>query len=321
VSPRALVSGGAGFLGSHLCDRLLAEGWEVSCVDSLATGSEENLRPASANGRFELQIEDVTKGEPIGGPFDCVLHFAGLASPVDYLRRPVESLDAGSIGTRTLLEIARRDQARFILASSSEVYGTAQVHPQKEDYWGHVNPVGVRSVYDEAKRYAEALSMAYERTQGVGVGLARFFNVYGPRMRPSDGRAVPTFIQQSLLGEELTVHGDGSQTRSLCYIDDVVEAVWRLIGSPMTGPINIGNPAPISMRDLAQRIVQLCGSDSVIRCVQRPEDDPQDRCPDIGLARACLGWDPRVPLDQGLADTIAWAREHWRLPDGPKGGG
>jgi dTDP-glucose 4,6-dehydratase len=311
VSPHALVAGGAGFLGSHLCDRLLAENWEVTCIDSLATGREQNLHRALAHPRFRLRIEDLTERGTRVGPFDCVLHFAGLASPVDYLRHPIDSLATGSVATTALLEIARRDRARFILASSSEIYGTAQVHPQPEGYWGHVNPVGYRSAYDEAKRYAEAVSMAYRRTYGVEVVLVRLFNVYGSRMRPDDGRAVPTFIRQALRAEPLTVHGDGRQTRSLCFVDDVVEAVWRLVGSDFIGPINVGFPAPIPMRELAERVVKLCRSSSILQFVERPDDDPQDRCPDIQLARHRLGWEPRVPLNEGLADTIAWSRTNW----------
>ena len=306
---RAVVTGGAGFLGSHLCERLLADGYEVISLDNFATGSPGNVAHLAETGPFRLIRTDVTEHVYVAGPVDVVLHFASPASPVDYLRLPIATLKVGAIGTLHALGLAREKQARFILASTSETYGDPQVHPQPESYWGHVNPVGPRGVYDEAKRFAEAMTMAYRRTHGVDTGIVRIFNTYGPRMRPDDGRAIPTFIRQALAGEPLTVAGDGSQTRSVCYVDDLVEGILRLTRSSLPGPVNIGNPGELTVLTLAERIRDTVGSTSPIEFVERPEDDPSVRQPDITLARSELGWEPVVALDEGLKPTIAWIRD------------
>jgi dTDP-glucose 4,6-dehydratase len=309
--PDAVVTGGAGFLGSHVCDRLLAEGWRVLIVDNLITGGLDNLASALGDPRCDLLERDASSELQVGGDVDLVLHMASPASPPDYLEHPIETLDVGSIGTRNALELAQAKGARFFLASTSEVYGDPAVSPQTEGYWGNVNPVGPRSVYDEAKRFSEALTMAFHRARGLDVRIVRIFNTYGPRMRRRDGRAVPNFIDQSLRGEPLTVHGDGGQTRSLCYVDDLVDGIWRLVRSDVVGPVNIGNPEEIKMRELARVIAELAGSDSEVIFVDRPVDDPNTRCPDITLARQGLDWEPTVPLTEGLARTITWAREAW----------
>ncbi len=309
--PRALITGGAGFLGSHLCERLIHEGWDVLCVDSLLTGQKDNLQPLLGGDRFEYMTHDVTTPFEVEGPLDQVLHLASPASPVDYLRWPIETLRVGALGTLQALELATSKGAVFFLASTSESYGDPLVHPQPETYWGNVNPVGPRSVYDEAKRYAEAATMAYHRTHDLRVRIARIFNTYGPRMRRQDGRAVPTFIQQALAGEPLTVHGDGSQTRSLCYVEDLIEGIYRLILSEEVGPVNIGNPNEITIAQLATSIRDAVGSSSRVVNVARPVDDPELRRPDITLARRVLGWEPSVTLEEGLARTIAWARDAW----------
>jgi nucleoside-diphosphate-sugar epimerase len=309
--PRAVVTGGAGFVGSHLCDRLLHDGWDVVCVDSLLTGDDANLSEARSHSSFSLMIVDVTEDLPVSGPVDAVLHLASPASPIDYARHPIETLRVGSLGTDRALELARRSGARFLLTSTSEVYGDPLVHPQLESYWGNVNPIGPRSCYDEAKRFSEALTMAYHRTHGLEVRIARIFNTYGPRMRRDDGRAVPSFIDQALADEPMTVHGDGSQTRSLCYVADLVEGLSRLLGSDVVGPVNLGNPEEVSVLDLAERVRGSIGSASSIAFTDRPTDDPQVRCPDIGMARRELGWLPKVSLDAGLARTVAWARKAW----------
>ena len=308
---RALVTGGAGFLGSHLCDRLIAEGWDVVCVDSLLTGREDNLKELLGHERFEYIAHDVTEPFAVEGELDRVLHLASPASPVDYLRWPIETLRVGAIGTLQALELARAKEATFFLASTSETYGDPLVHPQPETYWGNVNPVGPRSVYDEAKRYAEAATMAYHRAHGLPVSIARIFNTYGPRMRRKDGRAVPTFIQQAMAGEPMTVHGDGTQTRSLCFVDDLIEGLYRLIESEQVGPMNIGNPSEITVMQLAEAIRDAAGSSSPIVNVERPVDDPEIRRPDISLARQLLNWEPGVLLTDGLARTIDWARARW----------
>jgi dTDP-glucose 4,6-dehydratase len=308
---RALVTGGAGFLGSHLCDRLIAEGWDVVCVDSLLTGREDNLKELLGHERFEYIAHDVTEPFAVEGELDRVLHLASPASPVDYLRWPIETLRVGAIGTLQALELARAKEATFFLASTSETYGDPLVHPQPETYWGNVNPVGPRSVYDEAKRYAEAATMAYHRAHGLPVSIARIFNTYGPRMRRKDGRAVPTFIQQAMAGEPMTVHGDGTQTRSLCFVDDLIEGLYRLIESEQVGPMNIGNPSEITVMQLAEAIRDAAGSSSPIVNVERPVDDPEVRRPDISLARQLLNWEPGVLLTDGLARTIDWARARW----------
>jgi len=309
--PRAVVTGGAGFLGSHLSERLVTEGWDVVCVDSLVTGRRENLAGLPPD-RVTIVEADVSRGLDVDGPVDWILHMAALASPPDYLRHPLESLEAGAFGTMHALELARAKDAGLLLASTSEVYGDPQVHPQPETYWGNVNPVGPRSVYDEAKRFAEALSTAHARVHGTQVRTARIFNTFGPRMRADDGRAVPTFIRQGLGGEPLTVHGDGRQTRSLCYVDDLIEGLWRLVGSHVEGPVNLGNPEEVSIVELAEAIRSLTGGTSEVVFVERPEDDPQIRCPDISRARAELGWEPKVPLAEGLKITVEWAERAWR---------
>lgn len=311
--PRAVVTGGAGFLGSHLCSRLLAEGWEVVCFDSLLTGRTENLVEALTDDRFRFESYDVTNYLFVGGSVDWVLHFASPASPGDYLAYPIHTLKVGALGTLRALGLAKSKGAGFLLASTSEVYGDPKVHPQPETYWGNVNPIGPRGVYDEAKRYAEAMAMAYHRTHDVPVKIARIFNTYGPRLRRRDGRAVPTFIEQALTGEPLTVHGDGSQTRSLCYVDDLIEGIWRLLVSDVVGaPVNLGNPEEVKVLDLARTILLLTGSGSEVIFTVRPTDDPEVRCPDISRASSMLGWTPRVPLSDGLQRTIDWARDAWR---------
>jgi len=305
---RVVVTGGAGFLGSHLCQRLLAEGCEVVAIDNFLTGSPVNVEHLLEHQRFRLVRADITDYLHVPGPVDQILHFASPASPIDYLKLPIETLKVGSIGTLHALGLAKEKGARFLLASTSETYGDPQVHPQPETYWGHVNPVGPRGVYDEAKRYAEALTMAYRRAHGVDTVILRIFNTYGERMRPNDGRAIPTFIRQALAGEPLTVAGDGAQTRSVCYVDDLVAGILKLLRSELVGPVNIGNPAELTVLVLAQRIIALAGSPSEIRFIPRPEDDPSVRQPDITLARTQLGWEPRVSLDDGLSRTIDWFR-------------
>jgi dTDP-glucose 4,6-dehydratase len=307
---RVVVTGGAGFLGSHLCERLLGEGCEVVALDNFVTGAPSNVEHLLEHDGFRLVKADITDYVHVPGPVDEILHFASPASPIDYLLLPIETLKVGSIGTLHALGLAKEKNARLLLASTSETYGDPQVHPQPETYWGHVNPVGPRGVYDEAKRYAEALTMAYRRTHGVDTGILRIFNTYGPRMRPNDGRAIPTFIRQALKGEPLTVAGDGSQTRSVCYVDDLVEGILRLLRSDLPGPVNIGNPHELSMLELAERIKELAKSESEISFIERPEDDPTVRQPDITLARTELGWEPQVALDEGLGRTIEWFRSH-----------
>ena len=310
MTGRAVVTGGAGFLGSHLCTALLARGYEVLALDSFLTGTPANVEHLLGEPGFRLVRCDVTEYVHVPGPVDAVLHFASPASPIDYLELPIETLKVGSIGTLHALGLAKEKGARFLLASTSEVYGDPQVHPQPETYWGHVNPVGPRGVYDEAKRFGEALTMAYRSTHGVDTALVRIFNTYGPRMRPHDGRAIPTFICQALRGEPITVAGDGSQTRSVCFVDDLVEGILRLLASDLPGPVNIGNPAELSILRLAETIRDLVGSRSEIGFVPRPVDDPSVRQPDITTARSALGWEPVVDLESGLATTIDWFRTH-----------
>jgi len=306
-----LITGGAGFIGSHLCDRLLAEGWHVVCVDSLLTGDLDNLRHASEDPRFQFVEADVSSELPAVEPVDAVLHLASAAAPAAYQAHAIETLHVGAFGTRRAIELARRDQATFLLTSTSEVYGDPRVHPQPESYWGNVNPVGPRSMYDEAKRFAEAYTMAVHRTLGVPVRIARIFNTYGPRMRRDDGRAVPTFIDQGMRGESITVHGTGEQTRSLCYVDDLIDGLWRLLISELVGPVNLGNPHEITVLRLAEAIGDLTGDRSSITFVDRPTDDPEIRCPDISLARQALDWEPSVALEEGLRRTVDWARGSW----------
>jgi dTDP-glucose 4,6-dehydratase len=307
--PRAVVTGGAGFLGSHLCERLLLDGYSVLCLDDFCTGSPANVAHLPDLGPFRMIQADVSDFVHVVGEVDVVLHFASPASPIDYLQLPIATLKVGSLGTLHTLGLAREKRARYLLASTSEVYGDPQTHPQPETYWGHVNPVGPRGVYDEAKRFAEAMAMAYHRYHGVDTAIVRIFNTHGPRMRPNDGRAVPAFIRQALRGDPITVTGDGSQTRSIQYVDDLVEGCFRLLHSGHSGPMNIGNPVEIAIRDLAALIRRMVDSSSEIVYVPRPEDDPTVRQPDIALARKVLGWEPTVGLEEGLARTIAWFRE------------
>jgi dTDP-glucose 4,6-dehydratase len=306
--PRAVVTGGAGFVGSHLCDRLLEEGWSVVCVDSLLTGRTENLSSALRNSRFSLHEADITQGLPVAGPVDWVFNLASPASPRDYLEHPIETLEVGALGSLHCLRFAEEKGAGFFLASTSEVYGDPQVHPQPESYWGNVNPIGPRSVYDEAKRFAEAATMAFHRARSLPVRIIRIFNTYGPRMRRHDGRAVPTFIDQALHGEPITVHGDGSQTRSLCYVDDLIEGIWRMLQTDLPGPVNLGSTEEVSMRELAELIGSLAGTGSTVVYTERPVDDPENRRPDASLARDRLGWEPQVSLRDGLASTLEWMR-------------
>jgi dTDP-glucose 4,6-dehydratase len=307
VSPlRAVVTGGAGFLGSHLCERLLEDGWDVVCLDNFLTGSAHNVEHLIDQPAFRLLRADVTNYVHVPGQVDLVLHFASPASPIDYLRLPIQTMKVGSLGTLHMLGVAKEKRSRFVLASTSETYGDPQVHPQPESYWGHVNPVGPRGVYDEAKRFAEALTMAYRRFHGVDTAIVRIFNTSGPRMRPDDGRAVPTFIKQALGNQPITVAGDGSQTRSIQYVDDLVEGVVRLARSDHPGPMNIGNPREVCILELAQIIKDLAHSSAPITFIDRPEDDPGVRQPDITLAREVIGWEPRIDLEDGLRRTIAW---------------
>ena len=308
----AAVTGGAGFIGSHLCEALLARGWQVVALDNLLTGSRENLAALKENASFSLVEQDVTEALHLSGPVQAVFHLASPASPADFERYPLEILAAGSAGTRQALESARGGRARFLLASSSEVYGDPAVTPQVETYRGNVNPVGPRSAYDEAKRFAEALTVAYRRKYGLETRIARIFNTYGPRMRRGDGRVVPAFLEAALSGEPLLVHGDGKQTRSFCYVSDLVEGLVRLLESEESGPVNLGNPNEITIFELAETILRITGSKSSIRFAPALEEDPQRRCPDIGKARAALGWAPRVSLDEGLRLTAAWFKERQR---------
>jgi dTDP-glucose 4,6-dehydratase len=307
---RLILSGVAGFIGSHFADRLLAEGHEVAGLDNFITGKPANIAHLAAHPRFRLIEHDVSRPVEVAGPIDGVLHLASPASPKDYLEHPIETLDAGSLGTRNLLELARRFEARFLLASTSECYGDPLEHPQSETYWGNVNPVGPRSCYDEAKRFAEALTMAYHRTHGLRTNIARIFNTYGPRMKLDDGRVVPAFLDQALRGDPITIFGDGAQTRSFCYVADLVDGLCRLMLSDERYPVNLGNPDEMTVLEFAQRIKELTGSRSPIVFRSLPEDDPQRRRPDIAKARRVLGWEPRVSLEDGLKTTI----ECFRVP-------
>ncbi|AQZ61134.1 dTDP-glucose 4,6-dehydratase [[Actinomadura] parvosata subsp. kistnae] len=303
---RALVTGGAGFLGSYLCERLLEEGAEVVCMDSFLTGGPRNVEHLLERPEFRLIECDLTGYVHVPDRLDLVLHFASAASPADYLRYPIETLRVGSVGTLHALGLAREKGARFVLASTSEVYGDPLEHPQKETYWGNVNPVGPRSVYDEAKRFAESLTTAYRHSRGTDTGIVRIFNTYGPRMRPFDGRAIPTFIRQALTGEPITITGDGSQTRSICYVDDTVSGILAMARSDFAGPVNIGNPDELTMLELATLVKKLTGSSSEIRFIDRPADDPKVRRPDTSLAAERLGWRAQVPAEEGLRRTIEW---------------
>jgi dTDP-glucose 4,6-dehydratase len=303
---RLAVSGAAGFIGSHLCDRLLAENHSVVGIDNLLTGSLRNIAHLAGHSRFEFIQHDVTAGTPLGGQVDGVLHLASPASPKDYMRHPIETLDVGSAGTRNMLELARRWNARFLLTSTSECYGDPLVHPQRETYWGHVNPVGPRSCYDEAKRFAEALVMAYHRVYGLRTNIARIFNTYGPRMQLDDGRVVPAFIDEALCGRPVTIFGDGSQTRSFCYVSDLVEGLYRLMVSDERYPVNLGNPVEMTIREFAEQVCRLTGAPSQVQHRPLPEDDPKKRRPDISKARRLLGWEPKVGLEEGLRSTIEY---------------
>src|SRR5947208_1298223 len=305
----AVVTGAGGFLGSHLTDRLLAEGHKVIGIDSLLTGSTRNIEHLAGTPEFDFIRHDVTRFTFLPGKVDVIYHFASPASPIDYLQLPIQTMKVGSIGTLHMLGMAKDKGARLVLAATSETYGDPEIHPQPESYWGNVNPVGPRGVYDEAKRFAEALTMAYHRFHNVDTGIVRIFNTHGTRMRPNDGRAIPTFIKQALKNEPITIAGDGSQTRSIQYVDDLVEGVVRMAASDHSGPINIGTPHEVSMLQLAESIRELCDSSSTIEFIPRPEDDPTIRNPDITLAREVLGWEPVVPFEEGLKRTIAWFRE------------
>jgi len=307
---RVLITGGAGFIGSHLCERFLNEGDEIICVDNLITGNADNIAHLFPNKRFSFIPQDVTNYIYVKGPIDAILHFASPASPVDYLELPIQTLKVGSLGTHKALGLAKEKAARFLLASTSEVYGDPLIHPQKEDYWGNVNPIGPRGVYDEAKRFAEAMTMAYHRTHKVGTRIVRIFNTFGPRMRLRDGRVVPNFIAQALRDEDVTVYGDGEQTRSFCFVSDLVEGIVRLLRSDYDGPVNIGNPREMTVLNFAKLIIQLTGSKSKIVFNPLPVDDPKVRQPDITLARRVLNnWEPRVSLEDGLRQTIAYFAE------------
>ncbi len=307
---RVLITGGAGFLGSHLCDRFLSEGHTVIAMDNLITGSTDNIAHLAGHARFTFIKHDVTNYMFIEGPLDAVLHFASPASPIDYLELPIQTLKVGALGTHKALGLSRDKQARFLLASTSEVYGDPQIHPQPETYYGHVNPIGPRGVYDEAKRFAEAMTMAYHRYHGLETRIVRIFNTYGPRMRLRDGRVVPNFICQALKHEPLTVYGDGSQTRSFQYVDDLVEGIYRLLFSDEAEPVNIGNPGEFTIQEFADLVNTMTGSPAgIIYKDSRTQDDPQVRQPDISKARSILNWQPQIPLEEGLERTIPWFRE------------
>ncbi|MDQ1633106.1 MAG: dTDP-glucose 4,6-dehydratase [Frankiaceae bacterium] len=308
--PRTVITGGAGFLGSHLCEHLLELGHEVLCLDNFLTGGPHNVEHLLENPMFRLIRVDVTDFIHVPGEVDYVLHFASPASPIDYLKLPLETLKVGSLGTLHALGLAKEKRARFLLASTSEVYGDPQIHPQPEGYWGNVNPVGPRGVYDEAKRFAEAVTMAYRRHHGVDTCILRIFNTYGPRMRPNDGRAIPAFATQALANKPITVAGDGSQTRSVVYVDDEVDGIVRLLLSDHAGPMNIGNPHELSVLEIAELVREIAGSTSEITFIPRPTDDPMIRQPDITLAREVLGWEPKVHVRDGLKLTIDWFREN-----------
>jgi dTDP-glucose 4,6-dehydratase len=306
---RVLVTGAAGFIGSHLCESLLARDYDVVGVDNFITGSADNLATVEGNPRFRFVRQDVTAYLDIAGPLDWVLHFASPASPLDYLELPIQTLKVGALGTHNALGLAKAKGAAFLIASTSEVYGDPLVHPQREDYWGNVNPIGPRGVYDEAKRFAEAITMAYHRAHGVDTRIVRIFNTFGPRMRLNDGRAIPTFMTQALTGAPLTVFGDGSQTRSFQYITDLIEGVWLLMQRGGDEPVNIGNPQEMTLLELAKRIIRLADSRSQVVFRPLPEDDPKVRQPDITRARTLLGWQPRVETDEGLKRTLEWFRQ------------
>lgn len=305
----ALVTGGAGFIGSHLCDCLINEGYKVICMDNLITGSLDNISHLTSHSNFKFINHNVCEYIDVEEEIDCILHFASPASPIDYIKYPIQTLKVGSLGTHNALGLAKVKKAKFLLASTSEVYGDPTVHPQPEDYWGNVNCVGPRGVYDEAKRFAEAIAMAYHNTHHLETYIARIFNTSGPRMRKNDGRAIPTFINQALKGEPITVFGDGTQTRSFCFISDLVDGILKLLNSKVYTPINLGNPEEINILELARIIKTLTNSKSEIKFSGLPVDDPKQRRPDINKARALLGWEPRVSLEEGLKETIKWFAE------------
>ncbi len=306
---RTVITGGAGFLGSHLCDYFLARGHEVICIDNLITGDPGNIAHLFGHEGFRFIKHDVTDFIHVDGKIDNILHFASPASPIDYLKLPIHTLKVGSLGTHKALGLAKAKKARFLLASTSECYGDPLEHPQSEDYWGHVNPVGPRGVYDEAKRFAEAMTMAYSRHEGISTRIVRIFNTYGPRMRLEDGRALPTFMRQALTGEDITIFGDGKQTRSFCHVNDLVRGIYLLLQSDESYPVNLGNPEEITVGELAQKIIQVCGSRSPIIFEDLPEDDPKVRRPDISKAKKVLGWEPEVKIDEGLRLVLGYFRE------------
>ena len=306
--PRTLVTGGAGFLGSHLCEYLLDKGHEVICMDNLITGSKQNISGIKS-GNFRFVNHNVSEFIKLDGDLDYILHFASPASPIDYLELPIQTLKVGAMGTHNALGLAKAKKAVFLLASTSEVYGDPLVHPQPEEYWGNVNPIGPRGVYDEAKRFAEAITMAYHRVHGINTKIVRIFNTYGPRMRINDGRAIPNFLKQALTGKDLTVYGNGSQTRSFCFVSDLIEGICRLLISEQNEPVNIGNPNEMTIRNLADKILQATGSKSKIVQVPLPEDDPKTRQPNITLAKILLNWEPKVSLDEGLEPTLKYFKE------------
>lgn len=311
-----LITGGAGFIGSHLCEALLAQGNKVICVDNFITGNMKNIKHLFDNPRFELKEQDVTKYIDIDVEINYVLHFASPASPDDYARYPIQTLKVGALGTHNALGLAKKKNAIFMLASTSEVYGDPHVHPQREDYWGNVNPIGLRGVYDEAKRFAEAMTLAYHRYHKMNTRIIRIFNTYGPRMRINDGRAIPNFISQALTGKNITVYGNGSQTRSFCYVSDLVRGILKLLKKNYHMPVNLGNPDEIKLIQLAREILKLTGSSSKIKFEKLPEDDPKVRKPDISLAKRLLKWEPVMPLEKGLKITIDYFRENLKLPEG-----
>ena len=306
---RAVITGGAGFLGSHLCDRFLAEGWEVLAIDNLVTGTAANLQHLKSNPRFSIMQQDVSRHITVDGAVDYVLNFASPASPVDYLKLPIQTLKVGALGTHNTLGLALAKKAKYFLASTSECYGDPAVTPQPESYWGNVNPIGPRGVYDEAKRFAEAMTMAYHRYHGVDTHIVRIFNTYGPRMRLNDGRALPNFVYQALTGQPITVYGDGRQTRSFCYVSDLIEGIWRLAQSEEHEPTNVGNPQEITILEFAERIRALLGVKTPIVFKPLPQDDPKQRCPDIGKARRVLKWEPKVNLEEGLRVTLEYFQQ------------
>ncbi len=306
--PRTLVTGGAGFLGSHLCEYLLNKGHEVICMDNLITGSKQNISGIKSSN-FRFVNHNVSEFIKLDGDLDYILHFASPASPIDYLELPIQTLKVGALGTHNALGLAKAKNAVFLLASTSEVYGDPLVHPQPEEYWGNVNPIGPRGVYDEAKRFAEAITMAYHRTHGINTKIVRIFNTYGPRMRIKDGRAIPNFLKQALTGKDLTVYGNGSQTRSFCFVSDLIEGIYRLLISEQNNPVNIGNPNEMTIQNLADKILQATGSKSKILQVPLPEDDPKTRQPNITLAKNLLDWKPKVSLNEGLESTIKYFKE------------